>query len=268
MKKLSIEEKAKRYDKALEKSKRLYEQGTITESLCYVFPELKESEDERIRKAILSCLKYLETECGWDDVGDCDILDAYAWLENQSKTFTKKDVDDAYLKGVCDTKQELEKQGEQNPTEDSCKNSDDVTTEEIDRTEYKKGFECGKQRVLKYPEDFGLCKKPMDKVEPKFKVGDWVVQGSNILKIRCVGDEYYCFETVGGYVDDMLVSENGIDSLYHAQRILEKTLGSVDGYQSDDGILDHKAAITAVKKLYEQKLAWSEEDALNRKWAK
>jgi len=45
----------------------------------------------------------------------------------------------------------------------------------------------------------------------------------------------------------------GIDSLYHAQRILEKTLGKVDGYQSDDGILEHKCAITAVKKLYKQK---------------
>ena len=52
----------------------------------------------------------------------------------------------------------------------------------------------------------------------------------------------------------------GIDSLYHAQRILEKTLGSVDGYQTDDGILAHKCAITAVKKLYEQKSNWSEED--------
>ena len=53
----------------------------------------------------------------------------------------------------------------------------------------------------------------------------------------------------------------GIDSLYHAQRILEKTLGKVDGYQSDDGILDHKCAIAAVNKLYKQKPAkWSEED--------
>lgn len=53
----------------------------------------------------------------------------------------------------------------------------------------------------------------------------------------------------------------GIDSLYHARRILEKTLGEVDGYQSDDGILEHKCAITAVKKLYEQKPAeWTEED--------
>ena len=52
----------------------------------------------------------------------------------------------------------------------------------------------------------------------------------------------------------------GIDSLFHAQRILEKTLGSVDGYQSDDGILEHKCAISAVKKLYEQNIVWGEED--------
>ena len=53
----------------------------------------------------------------------------------------------------------------------------------------------------------------------------------------------------------------GIDSLYHAQRILEKTLGEVDGYQTDDGILSHKCAISAVKKLYGQKSAtWSKED--------
>ena len=53
----------------------------------------------------------------------------------------------------------------------------------------------------------------------------------------------------------------GIDSLFHAQRILEKTLGKVDGYQTDDGILEHKCAITAVKKLYEQKpTEWSSED--------
>ncbi|MBR1654873.1 MAG: hypothetical protein IJ698_00420 [Prevotella sp.] len=63
-------------------------------------------------------------------------------------------------------------------------------------------------------------------------------------------------------IDEEVNGEDyGIDGLWHAQRILEKTLGSVDSYQTDDGILDHKAAITAVKKLYEQKpVEWSEED--------
>jgi len=54
-------------------------------------------------------------------------------------------------------KKELKKI-EQKSDEDSCKISDDITTEENDMTEYNKGFECGKQRVLKYPEDYGLCK--------------------------------------------------------------------------------------------------------------
>ena len=59
----------------------------------------------------------------------------------------------------------------------------------------------------------------------------------------------------------------GIDGLYHAQRILEKTLGKVDGYQSDDGILEHKCAITAVKKLYEHKPTnWSKEDEVKDNW--
>ena len=53
----------------------------------------------------------------------------------------------------------------------------------------------------------------------------------------------------------------GIDGLYAAVDILQKTLGEVDGYQTDDGILEHKCAISAVKELYEQKPAeWSEED--------
>lgn len=45
-----------------------------------------------------------------------------------------------------------------------------------------------------------------------------------------------------------------IDGLYHAKTILEKTLGKVEGYQTDDGILEHKSAINSVTKLYEQKL--------------
>lgn len=52
----------------------------------------------------------------------------------------------------------------------------------------------------------------------------------------------------------------GIDSLWHARHILKKTLGKVDGYQSDDGILEHKCAISAVDKLYKQKPVWSLED--------
>lgn len=57
----------------------------------------------------------------------------------------------------------------------------------------------------------------------------------------------------------------GIDGLYHAIRILEKTLGKVDGYQTDDGILEHQCAISAVKELGKKKpIKWSKEDEDNK----
>jgi hypothetical protein len=46
-----------------------------------------------------------------------------------------------------------------------------------------------------------------------------------------------------------------IYSLWHAIRILEKTLGKVDGYQYGDGISVHKCAIEAVNRIYKQNLA-------------
>ena len=172
MKELSIEQKAQRYDEALKRAEKLYERGTITESLGHVFPELAGSEDEKIRKTIIRFFKdQYSNETEMYD-GSVTVGKAIAWLEKQGEQ-----------------KQELLTK------EKALKNSPFVE------------------------------QKPADKVEPMFHEGDWVVQGCNILKIRCVGDEYYCYETVGGYVDDMLVSE--IDSLYHLWTIQDAKDGDV-----------------------------------------
>lgn len=51
------------------------------------------------------------------------------------------------------------------------------------------------------------------------------------------------------------------DGLYYAIDILEKTLGKVEGYQSDDGMIEHQTAIETVNTLYHKKPAvWGEED--------
>ena len=134
----------KKYKEALERARKLYEQGTITESLSHVFPELKESEDERIRKHLIGVVELYYGNTDEQEKKDC--LD---WLEKQ----------------------------------------------------------CG-QKPAELPK----------------------------------GEDY------------------GIDGLYAAIDILQKTLGEVDGYQSDDGILAHKCAISAVKELSKQEL--SEEDEL------
>ena len=145
MKELSTEEKAKAYDEALKRAKD-FENGVVhypinkgENIMHWIFPELRENEDGRIRKWIINEIKIKHHNLDEDDV---DFVDkAIAWLENipytidhekregfhlgykaalekQGETFTKKDVDDAYLKGISDAKNELEKQGGQKPTDE------------------------------------------------------------------------------------------------------------------------------------------------------
>lgn len=56
------------------------------EVLAVAIPELRESEDEKIRKAVLKGIEYLEMDEGWDSIGDIDILDAKQWLEKQKES--------------------------------------------------------------------------------------------------------------------------------------------------------------------------------------
>lgn len=82
MKELSIEEKAKAYDEAIEKLRSLHDDYDtvstlidIKEELENIFPELKESEDERIRKALV---RFHKSTIDIDGIKGDDIL---AWLE-------------------------------------------------------------------------------------------------------------------------------------------------------------------------------------------
>lgn len=82
-----------RYEEALEKARELH--GTVAagrDFLAEIFPELRESEDERIRKAIMEVLKRVS--------GATDVLEnqgttfkkAMIWLEKQKEsTWTKED---------------------------------------------------------------------------------------------------------------------------------------------------------------------------------
>lgn len=77
---MNTEQKAKAYDETLEKARKVYSNissgySNLKKILENAFPELKESEDERIRKAII---EYFES---------CNIkhLDWIAWLEKQGE---------------------------------------------------------------------------------------------------------------------------------------------------------------------------------------
>lgn len=105
MKEFTIEEKAKRYDEAIERARNLYNSEETSAEVMIacenIFPELEESEDERIRKAIIEMIHDTPSiEC--EENYNVSKEDTLAWLEKQGETFTKKDVDDAYLKGIRD----------------------------------------------------------------------------------------------------------------------------------------------------------------------
>ena len=77
MKELSIKEKAKAYDEAIERAKKIYGNGIAEE----IFLELKEDYDERIRK---NCIHFLglqkQHHAGTEEIEEC-----ISWLEKQGE---------------------------------------------------------------------------------------------------------------------------------------------------------------------------------------
>ena len=83
MKELSIEEKAKRYDEAIERAKN-YQKVNGSAVIPAIFPELKESKDEKIRKWLINTIEEVPNDSiEWDVIDKSDVL---SWLEKQKET--------------------------------------------------------------------------------------------------------------------------------------------------------------------------------------
>lgn len=69
------------YEKKLALAKEAYDSGSYDkETIEYIFPELKETEDEKIRKALL---EYFAEECDTATINGVYCHKIYAWLEKQ-----------------------------------------------------------------------------------------------------------------------------------------------------------------------------------------
>lgn len=79
-----------------------------------IFTDLYESEDEKIRKSLIHLVHLYGGEFGMIDA-NTSVEKAIAWLEKQGESYTKRDVDNAYIEGMAFAKDELEKQGKQKP---------------------------------------------------------------------------------------------------------------------------------------------------------
>lgn len=136
----------------------------------FIFPELKGSEGEKIRKSLLEYLHTLPNHYAHNGVCASEWT---AWLEKQvpvrlshddeimirqlTEYFTTgkglQNTNDTVVEWLADVKRKLEKQGEQ-------KSIDDLTQQDAMDIAVAKCFEQGEQ-------------KSADNVEPKFKVGNW-----------------------------------------------------------------------------------------------
>ena len=195
MKELSIEEKARAYDEVREKITIRFGSNVANE----IFSELRESEDERIRKWIR---KELESKYVVDNIVNNVMADkALAWIEKQADT--QKKIDHAYAKGLADAQKALEKQGknnmgiseatkqelESNLNEALEKETPESCNKFLDKqkpVEWHREDEQNLNACLGYIPDEFLRRwlkdvthvkydKPADKVEPKFHEGDMII---------------------------------------------------------------------------------------------
>ena len=156
MEKLSIEDKARRYDEALRKARIYYDDYKTRDNILYVedmedmFPELKEIEDERTRKEII---RFIQMEVEDEMVGNKWL----AWLEKQGEYKSPEEV----LK----IRQELYQSGYNDGYKHGCENSKKQGDQEEPQV-----YKTEDGDTITYSETDGY-----KVVEPKFHEGQWVV---------------------------------------------------------------------------------------------
>ena len=206
----------KKYKEALEKAKEFYtlcEKCGAKDTVDFLedsFPELKESEDEKIRESLLRWLK----SNSYTSIGGIQINDVIAWLEKQGELVNSlsKGLDNAHerIDELIQKNNELcinlEKQGEEKIADkaESMEHGYITTNPEFfqwiyDRLKYVYNENPNVDYMLSLKERIEDMQKFADKIEPKFKVGDWVIDNCGyVWKIEGILNQFYILEGVEG----------------------------------------------------------------------
>ena len=223
---MTQEEKARAYDEAIRKAKITLgccgSADIITEHTIYdIFPELAESEDDRIRNGLIALLKFgLEDGSaiapGFNETKE----EALAWLEKQDK---QKEYTFKSIPRLLDMIEPTDR------AKAYCQKLIDALVKEGYATDAKVVGECLKKMN---GEDVATAtmdeQKSDDNIEPKFKIGDWVVSkitGSVYQIKNCIenlSNHKYGYDlTNGGYIGSNQVNH------YHLWTIKDAKNGDV-----------------------------------------
>ena len=182
----TIEEKAKAYNEAIRKAKIILgccnSASIITKHTIYdIFPELAESEDERIKKALITLIQSCDKGC-YTTISPSRIKEYTAWLEKQGEQKNKMNSYKITFEDVLALECSMK-------TAKITKGGDEL---------YKILVPLYNKIHNAYLDELQGEQKSADKVEPKFKVGNWIIFNGLTLYINEVVEGYYRTISIGG----------------------------------------------------------------------
>lgn len=228
MKELSIEQKAKRYDKALDEAKAIHKaiKKDLRPVIEQIFPELQESDDAKMWKLLKKYVHYNIS----DTVLEADhITREYleSWLEKQGeqKTSWSEEDENSFLNVLW-----------------CCKKAASIAKDENEMGTVwcaEQWLKSLKERVQPKQGE----QNSVDKVEPKFKVGDWISDGNITIQIEAIKNN--CYSYCG---DCTLYSIKTADKVYH--------LWTIEDAKDGDVLANDKSVFIYAKVLYNKPYAY------------
>lgn len=268
MKELSIKEKSKRYEEALDEAKAIHKaiRQDLKPVIEKIFPELQELDDEQMWKLIKKYAHYNISDLALEaDHITREYLES--WLEKQGEqksvedSLTLEEFENAFITkaeqydidlpnrswdiyALCKELYSLKhkpKQGEKNPAEWHIEDEQNLNAclgyipDELLRRWLKDVIHA------KYD-------KPINKLEAKFHEGDWVVTDKgDTVQIETVNNDYY---TIG---NGMFFSMPYVDTCWHSWTIQDAKDGDV--LVCGDNPNDHHVEVIMLFKSLRNKLS-------------
>lgn len=172
----------------------------LNEALEFLIPELKESEDEKIRKDLITFLDeiwHLGKNANFDKWDKCDCSNWIAWVNKQSEhEYTLKSSNMLDASKLTDQITKLAKDYDfnlPNRSYDIYAFAKDILAwieKEYKKSQGKSALEPIKEENV----------DNANKVESTFKVGDWIITSENkVLQITSIEDTRYRFNNESSY---------------------------------------------------------------------